>query len=71
VTHELLNAAAILVMAGAVAWFFTLLDLTNHDGRDGGCRRRGCRPEAGWQGCNHARDGHGRPPRDLTPPQEK
>lgn len=65
-THELLNAAAVLVLAGAVAWFFTLLDLTNHDGRDGGCRRRGCRPEAGWQGCDHARDGHGRPSRDLT-----
>ena len=65
-THELLNAAALLVLAGAVAWFFTLLDLTNHEGRVGGCRRRGCRQEAGWQGCNHARDGHGRPARDLT-----
>lgn len=63
-THEQMNAAALLVLAGAVAWIWTVV--TNHDGRDGGCRRRGCRPEAGWQGCNHARDGHGRPPRDLT-----
>lgn len=65
-SHEQMNAAAILVLAGAVAWVVTLLDLSNHDGRDGGCRRRGCRQEAGWQGCDHARGGHGRPSRDLT-----
>ncbi|NBW86017.1 MAG: hypothetical protein EBR23_04100 [Planctomycetia bacterium] len=65
-THEAMNAAAVLVLAGAVAWFWTLLDLMNHDGRDGGCRRRGCRPEAGWQGCDHARDGHGSAARDFT-----
>lgn len=68
-THELLNAAAVLVLAGVLSWLWTLLDLANHDGRAGGCRRRGCRPEAGWQGCNH-RDRPGTAARLFTTTEE-
>lgn len=56
-TYELLIAGAALALAGLIAWASVLIDQGGR--RPAGCRRRGCRPEAGWHGCDHGRPADG------------
>lgn len=51
------NAAAVLSLCGAAAWFWVVID--NGRRRPRGCGRRGCRRDAGWHGCNHGRRAEG------------
>jgi hypothetical protein len=60
-THEIYNAAAILALAGAIAWFSVAVNELGRR-RPTGCGRRGCRRSDGWQGCNHGRAAEGSAP---------
>lgn len=50
-SHEILNAAALLFLAGAAFYLGTIS--TKDDGGGNGCSRRGCGRMPAGIGCNH------------------
>lgn len=51
-SHEMMNAAALLFLAGAAFYLGTIW--TKDDSGGTGCRRKGCGRRPAGIGCNHA-----------------